>query len=119
MWSAKPESNETNKVICSLVTLTNKNLRLGKTVGMENRPRVGWREGWTTEELLREILGAGRVLCPNFGGVSMTTFVKIHKTCTPPLKEWILLHVSLQFQIVDQKNQKVGVLLGRERAFCF
>lgn len=57
IWSAKPESDETNKVKGSLVTLTNKNLRLGKTVGMENRPGVGWREGWTTKELLREILG--------------------------------------------------------------
>ena len=40
---AELETNETkvNKVKCSLITLTNKNLRWAKTIGMENRRGVG------------------------------------------------------------------------------
>lgn len=80
IWSAKPEINETNKVKCSLVTLKHRRLRFSKTIGMENRSEVGWREGLTTEELLKEILGEGRVLYSDFGGVCMTAFVKTHRT---------------------------------------
>lgn len=78
--SAEPEINETDKVKCSLVTLKHKSLRFGKTIGMENRSGVGWGENLTTEELLKEILGEGRVLYSDFGGVYMTAFVKTHRT---------------------------------------
>lgn len=51
---------------------------MGETIEIENRSGVGWGQGLTTKELLKEIFREGRVLYPDLGGVYMTVFVKIH-----------------------------------------